>query len=96
LISLAVLRRRIGRLNLGSVAVALSKVLVAAAVAAGLGLLVVRLLPGTGAPDGRAEALLQLLAGGTVIMVVYFAAALVLRVQEVSQVVGMVRRKLGR
>ncbi len=96
LISLAVLRRRIGRLNLGSVAVALIKVLVAAAIAAGLGLLVVRLLPGTGAPDGRAEALLQLVAGGSVIMVTYFGAALMLRVQEVSQVVGMVRRKIGR
>jgi putative peptidoglycan lipid II flippase len=96
LISLAVLRRRIGRLNLGSVAVALIKVLVAAAIAAGLGLLVVRLLPGSGAPDGRAEALVQLLAGGSVIMASYFAAALMLRVQEVSQVVGMVRRKLGR
>ncbi len=96
LISLAVLRRRIGRLNLGSVAVALVKVLVAAALAAALGLLVIHLLPGTGAPDGRAEALVQLLAGGTVIMVTYLGAALLLRVQEVSQVVGMVRRKLGR
>jgi putative peptidoglycan lipid II flippase len=96
LISLAVLRRRIGRLNLGSVAVSLIKVLVASAIAAGLGLLVVHLMPGSGAPDGRTEALLQLVAGGSVIMLSYFAAALLLRVQEVSQVVGMVRRKLGR
>ncbi|WP_433372519.1 murein biosynthesis integral membrane protein MurJ [Actinoplanes sp. CA-142083] len=96
LISLAVLRRRIGRLNLGSVAAALMKVLVAAAVAAALGLLVVHFLPGAGAPSGRGEAFVQLLAGGAVILIVYLAAATLLRVREVSQVVGMVRRKLGR
>ena len=95
LISLAVLRRRIGRLNLASVAAALLKVLAAAAVAAGVGLLVVRLLPG-GAEPGRLEALLQLAVGGAVIMVVYLGTAAVLRVREVSQVVGTVRRKLGR
>ncbi|MEU8239293.1 murein biosynthesis integral membrane protein MurJ [Actinoplanes missouriensis] len=95
-ISLAVLRRRIGRLNLGSVAVSLIKVAVAAAVAAALGVLVVSLLPGSGEPDGRVEALVQLIAGGAVILVAYLGAALALRVSEVSQVVGMVRRKLGR
>ena len=95
LISLYVLRRRIGRLNLGSVAGALLKVLVAAVVAAGLGLLVVHLLPGGGKPE-RVEAILQLLVGGAVIFVAYLAAATVLRVREVSQVVAMVRRKLGR
>jgi putative peptidoglycan lipid II flippase len=94
-ISLAVLRRRIGRLNLASVAVALIKVLVAAAVAAVLGLVVVRLLPGAGEPT-RAEALLQLVAAGSVIMVTYLLASALLRVHEVSQVAGMVRRKLGR
>jgi putative peptidoglycan lipid II flippase len=96
LISLAVLRRRIGRLNLGSVFAALLKVAVAAGVAAGLALLVVRLLPGSGAPDGRIEAVVQLAVGGAVILVAYLGAALLLRVQEVSQVVGMVRRKIGR
>ena len=96
LISLAVLRRRIGRLNLGSVAVALTKVLVAAAVAAVLGLLVVHLLPGGAAPTGRVQALLQLVAAGTVIIVTYLATAGLLRVPEVSQVIGLVRRKLGR
>ncbi|MEU4692037.1 murein biosynthesis integral membrane protein MurJ [Actinoplanes sp. NPDC023714] len=95
-ISLAVLRRRIGRLNLGSVAVSLLKVAVAAAIAAALGVLVVRLLPGSGAPDGRVEALIQMVAGGAVILVAYLGAALALRIQEISQVVGMVRRKLGR
>ena len=96
LISLAVLRRRIGRLNLGTVAVSLVKVGVAAGIAAALGVLVLKLLPGTGQPDGKLEALVQLAVGGAVILVAYLAAALALRVQEISQVVGMVRRKLGR
>ncbi len=95
-ISLAVLRRKIGRLNLGSVAASLIKVLIAAAIAAALGLLVVHFLPGAGSPSGRGEALLQLLAGGAVILVAYLAAATVLRVHEISQVIGTVRRKLGR
>jgi putative peptidoglycan lipid II flippase len=94
-ISLFVLRRRIGRLNLGAVARALVKVLVAAVVAAGLGLLVVHLLPGGGKPD-RIEAILQVVVGGTVIFVAYLGVAVVLRVQEANQVIGMVRRKLGR
>ncbi|GAA0563457.1 murein biosynthesis integral membrane protein MurJ [Paractinoplanes ferrugineus] len=95
-ISLVVLRRQIGRLNLGSVAGSLLKVVAAAAIAAVLGLLVVRLMPGAGAPDGRGEAILQLLAGGAVILVVYLIAATTLRVREVSDVVSMVRRRLGR
>jgi putative peptidoglycan lipid II flippase len=96
IISLAVLRRRVGRLNLGSMATGLLKIAVAAAVAAGAGLLVVGLLPGSGSPDGRVEALVQLIVGGAVILVAYLVTALLLRVQEISQVVGMVRRKLGR
>ena len=95
LISLAVLRRRIGRLNLGSLVVALLKVVAAAIVAGALAFLVVRLLPGGGEPT-RVEALLQLLAGGAVIMIVYLGVAALLRVREINQVVGMVRRKLGR
>ncbi|XVV17881.1 murein biosynthesis integral membrane protein MurJ [Actinoplanes sp. CA-131856] len=96
LISLAVLRRRIGRLNLGSLAAGLMKIVVAAAIAAGLGLLVVHFLPGAGSPSGRGEALIQLAVGGAVILVAYLGAATMLRVAEVNQVVGMVRRKIGR
>ncbi|MEU8230206.1 murein biosynthesis integral membrane protein MurJ [Actinoplanes sp. NPDC048967] len=94
-ISLAVLRRRIGRLNLGSVAKSLLKVLVAAVVAGAAGLLVVNLLPGGDTP-GRLTAALQVFAAGGVIMIVYLATAALLRVREINQVVGMVRRKLGR
>ncbi|WP_127499189.1 murein biosynthesis integral membrane protein MurJ [Actinoplanes solisilvae] len=96
LISLAVLRRQIGRLNLGSVGVSLVKVLVAAAIAAALGLLVVHFLPGAGSPSGRGEALIQIFVGGAVILLAYLGAALALRIGEVTQVIGMVRRKLGR
>jgi len=94
-ISLAVLRRRIGRLNLGSVAKALLKVLVAAVVAGAAGLLVVHLLPGGDTP-GRLTAAVQVVVAGGVIMIVYLATAALLRVREINQVVGMVRRKLGR
>lgn len=96
LISLSVLRRRIGRLNLGSVAVALIKVLIAAAVATVLGVIVVRLLPGGAAPNGRAEALLQVAVGSVVILAAYLGAAIALRVREVHQVIGMVARRLRR
>jgi putative peptidoglycan lipid II flippase len=95
-ISLIVLRRRIGRLNLRSIAAGLAKVVVAAGVATALGLLVVRLLPGGTAPDGRGQALLQLVVAGAIILVGYLGTAFVLRVPEVSQVTGMIRRKLGR
>ncbi|GIF11508.1 murein biosynthesis integral membrane protein MurJ [Actinoplanes teichomyceticus] len=96
LISLTVLRRRIGRLNLGTVLSSLIRVAVAAGIAAALGLLVLRLLPGDGEPAGRIEALVQLVPTGAVILIGYLVAATLLRVQEVSQVVGMVRRKIGR
>jgi putative peptidoglycan lipid II flippase len=94
-ISMVVLRRRVGRLGLRAVGAAFAKVLAAAACAAAAGLLVVRLLPGGGTPD-LPEALLQLVVGGTVIMAVYLGIATLLRVREISQVVGMVRRKIGR
>ncbi|MEV6599003.1 murein biosynthesis integral membrane protein MurJ [Actinoplanes sp. NPDC051346] len=95
LISLSLLRRRIGRLNLGSVVGGLLKVLAAAAVAAAAGLLVVHLLPGGDTP-GRPAAALQVAVGGGVIMLVYLATAALLKVREVHQVIGTVRRKIGR
>ena len=95
LLSLTVLRRRIGRLNLASVAAALAKVMVAAAIAAVLGAVAVRLLPGGDTPD-RPAAVLQLAVGGIVIIIGYLGAAAALRVREVRQVAGMVRRKLRR
>jgi putative peptidoglycan lipid II flippase len=95
IISLAVLRRRIGYLGLRSVAISLAKVLLAAAAAAALGLLVVHLLPGGGTPD-KLAAIMQLVVGATVILLTYVGAAALLRVPEVGQVIGMVRRRIGR
>ncbi|MFI5495472.1 murein biosynthesis integral membrane protein MurJ [Actinoplanes sp. NPDC051859] len=95
LISLFLLRRRIGRLNLSSVVGGLLKVLAAAVVAAGAGLLVMQVLPGGDTP-GRLAAAGQLVAGGAVIMLVYLVTAALLKVPEVHQVIGTVRRKLGR
>ncbi|WP_436525129.1 murein biosynthesis integral membrane protein MurJ [Actinoplanes sp. HUAS TT8] len=96
LVSLAVLRRKVGRLNLGSVAMSLLRVAIAAAVAGVLGYVVVHMLPGAGEPDGRIQSLIQLVVGGAVILIAYLIGATLLRVQEISQVVGMVRRKIGR
>jgi putative peptidoglycan lipid II flippase len=95
IISLTVLRRRIGRLGLSTVAVGLAKVLAAAAVAAGVGILVLHLLPGGGTP-GKAEAILQLVVGAFVVLTTYLGVAALLRVREIGQVIGMVRRKIGR
>ncbi|HET9516668.1 MAG TPA: murein biosynthesis integral membrane protein MurJ [Actinoplanes sp.] len=94
-ISLVILRKRLGRLGLRAVAVSLAKVLVAAAVAAGLGLLVLRVLPGGGTPD-KLAAVLQVAVGAVVIGVSYLATAQLVRIPEIGQVVGMVRRKIGR
>ena len=95
LISLSVLRRKIGRLNLAPLVLAMLRVVLAGVVAGVLGWLVVGLLPGGGTPD-RLEALLQLAAGGVVILVAYLGTAALLRVPEISTVIGTVRRKLGR
>jgi putative peptidoglycan lipid II flippase len=94
-ISILVLRKRIGRLGMRPVAMAFAKVATAAAVAAVAGLLVRQLLPGDGTP-GHIDSIIQLIVVGAVIVAVYLGTAAVLRVREISQVVGLVRRKLGR
>jgi putative peptidoglycan lipid II flippase len=95
IISLVVLRSRLGRLGLRSVAGSLAKVTVAAAVAGGIGYGVLQLLPGGGAP-GKVEAILQLVVGAAVILIAYPVVAAALRVREIAQVIGMIRRKVGR
>ncbi|MFY1671693.1 murein biosynthesis integral membrane protein MurJ [Plantactinospora sp. WMMB334] len=94
-ISLTVLRRRIGRLGLPAIAASGAKVAVAVTGAAALGWLVLRLLPGAGTPS-FGQAVAQLSVGGVVIVGGYLALAWTLRVREVTAVVGMVRRRLGR
>ncbi|TDC39929.1 murein biosynthesis integral membrane protein MurJ [Micromonospora sp. 15K316] len=89
------LRPRVGRIGLGAIMRTLGRVLVAALGAALIGLLVVKLLPGDSTPT-RLEAIVQLVVGGAVIGGTYLGLAMALRIGEITEVVGMVRRRLGR
>ncbi|MFI7435289.1 murein biosynthesis integral membrane protein MurJ [Micromonospora haikouensis] len=92
--SALLLRPRIGRIGLGGIMRTLGKVLVAALGAALVGLLVVNLLPG-GDTLSWPQAVLRLVLGGAVIAGTYLGLAMVLRIGEITEVVGMVRRRLG-
>ncbi|SCG79229.1 putative peptidoglycan lipid II flippase [Micromonospora echinaurantiaca] len=89
------LRPRVGRIGLGAIMRTLARVAVAALGAALVGLLVVALLPGDDTPS-RAQALAQLVIGGAVIGGTYLGLAMALRIGEITEVVGMVRRRLSR
>ncbi|MEU5944261.1 murein biosynthesis integral membrane protein MurJ [Micromonospora sp. NPDC047465] len=89
------LRPRVGRIGLGGIMRTLGRVAVAALGAALAGLLVVALLPGDDTPT-RLEAVIQLVVGGAVIGGTYLGLAMALRIGEITEVVGMVRRRLGR
>ncbi|QOC94517.1 murein biosynthesis integral membrane protein MurJ [Micromonospora craniellae] len=95
IISAWLLRPRVGRIGLGAILRTLGRVAVAAVGAAAVGLLVVALLPGDDTPT-RPEAIVQLVVGGAVIGGTYLGLATVLRISEITEVVGMVRRRLGR
>ncbi len=95
LLSAMLLRRRIGRIGLRGISVAMAKSFTAAAVAAAAGLLTVYLMDGN-QTESKATAWLVLIVGGVVICGVYGLVALALRTREVNDVVGLVRRKLGR
>jgi putative peptidoglycan lipid II flippase len=84
------LRRRVGPLGLRRIGGSLAKVVLAAAAAGLAGWAVAWLLPS----DGKLAALLQLLAGGTVLVVTYLGFAMLLRIREVSEVIGLVRDRL--
>ncbi|MFG1886432.1 murein biosynthesis integral membrane protein MurJ [Micromonospora sp. NPDC049051] len=88
------LRPRVGRIGLGEIMRTGGRVLVAALGAAVVGLIVVKLLPGDDTPS-RLEAVGQLVIGGAVIGGTYLGLAMVLRIGEITEVVGMVRRRLG-
>jgi putative peptidoglycan lipid II flippase len=94
-LSVWLLRARVGLIGLRGISVTLGKVLVASLGAALVGWVVVRLLPGGADPD-RWEALLQLVVGGAVIGLAYLALALALRLREINELLGLVRRRLGR
>ncbi|RLK24508.1 putative peptidoglycan lipid II flippase [Micromonospora sp. M71_S20] len=89
------LRPRVGRIGLGEIMRTSARVAVAALGAAVVGLIVVKLLPGDATPS-RLEAVVQLVVGGAVIGGTYLGLAMVLRIGEITEVVGMVRRRLGR
>jgi len=94
-ISVWLLRGRVGPIGFGGITTTFGKVLAAALGAALIGFIVVSVLPGDGTPT-RVEALVRLIVGGGAIGASYLGLALALRVQEIADVVGMVRRRLGR
>ncbi|MGC4760587.1 murein biosynthesis integral membrane protein MurJ [Micromonospora trifolii] len=89
------LRPRVGRIGLGEIMRTGGRVAVAALGSAVVGLLVVKLLPGDDTPS-RLEAIFQLVIGGVVIGGTYLGLAMLLKIGEITEVVGMVRRRLGR
>jgi putative peptidoglycan lipid II flippase len=90
-----VLRRKIGRLGLRRVADTLIRLTGAAAVA-GLVAFGVAWLIAKGIGDGKVASVVELAAGGLVLVAAYAAVATALRVREVDQFAGMIRRRLGR
>lgn len=95
-ISAMLLRPRVGRIGLGGIMRTLGRVVLAALGAAAVGLIVVALLPGDPADLSWFAAAVQLIVGGAVIGGTYLGLAMVLRIGEITEVVGMVRRRLGR
>ncbi|MET7966029.1 murein biosynthesis integral membrane protein MurJ [Micromonospora sp. NPDC005305] len=95
-VSALLLRPRVGRIGLGGIMRTMGRVVLAALGAALVGLLVVKLLPGDPAHLSWLAAVAQLVIGGAVIGVTYLGLAMVLRIGEITEVVGMVRRRLGR
>lgn len=89
------LRRRIGRLGLRQVADTLARLAIAAGAAAlpafGLAWLLSHLIG-----DSKLASAVQLAVGGAVLVAGYAAVATLLRISEVSQFAGMVRRRIGR
>jgi putative peptidoglycan lipid II flippase len=91
----AVLRRKIGRLGLRRVADTLIRLAVAASVAGLLGFGVSWLVT-RGIGDGKVASFVELAAGGVVLVAVYAVLATALRVREVNQFAGMIRRRVRR
>jgi putative peptidoglycan lipid II flippase len=89
------LRRRMGLLGMSRVAVTLARLgaagLAAAVVTWPIVYLLNRLLG-----DGKLGSAIQLVIGGVILLAVYLAGTLALRVPEVRELGGMVRGRLGR
>jgi putative peptidoglycan lipid II flippase len=95
LVSFALLRRRLGRLGMARVFVVLTRLALAAVLAAVPTFLVVYALQNV-MGDGKLASALQLVVGGVVLLFGYAGLAHLLRVREVSELVAMVRGRLGR
>ena len=95
IVSARLLRGRVGMIGLREILITFGKVILAALGAALVGLVVTNLLPG-GTPPSRFDSIVQLVIGGAAIGVAYVGLAVALRLQEINEVMGMVRRRLGR
>ena len=89
------LRRRIGRLGLSRIVRTVVRLTIAAVVASVPALLVVVTL-GRIVGYGKVGSVVQLVLGGAVLVAVYLAVAITLRVREVRELTAMVRTRLGR
>ena len=89
------LRRRIGRIGLAGVLRTLAR-LTAAALIASVPTVLVTLILVHAIGLGKFASIVELVVGGLILVAVYLAAAVGLRVREVSDVWGMVRGRLGR
>jgi putative peptidoglycan lipid II flippase len=89
------LRRRLGPLGMREVAATLVRLTVAAVIAAvPAGLVTLLLVHAIGL--GKLASVVELVVGGLMLVTVYLAAAVSLKVREVSDVWGMVRSRLRR
>ncbi|MGH3679632.1 MAG: murein biosynthesis integral membrane protein MurJ, partial [Natronosporangium sp.] len=89
------LRRQVGPLGLRRIAGSFGRVLVASAGAAMAGVLVLWLLPGDTDPT-KLDAAVQLLTGAMAVAGTYLGLAALLRINEVSEVLALVRSKIFR
>ncbi len=89
------LRRRLGRLGLAEVARTLVRLTVAVLIAAVPALLVTLILV-QAIGMGKVASIVELVVGGVMLVIVYLAAAVSLRVREVSDVWEMVRSRVRR
>ncbi|MEE6258458.1 murein biosynthesis integral membrane protein MurJ [Plantactinospora sonchi] len=94
-ISARLLRPRIGRIGIGAMVNTFGRVLVAALGATLVGVLVMVLLPGD-ALGNQLLGFVEVVIGGAAIGGTYLGLAMLLRIREITEVVGMLRRRLGR
>ncbi|WP_426508983.1 murein biosynthesis integral membrane protein MurJ [Dactylosporangium sp. McL0621] len=95
IVGYVLLRKRLGRLGLRKLLDTLIR-LTAAAVAGGLLALGVTWLIGMVIDPGKLQGVVQLIFGSAVLLAVYAAGAVFLKVPEVNQFASMIRRRLGR